>query len=150
MGNPSAINAPGAANDVQGWLVKWRPSVRDIAKAQAWVDWLDHVRCLHTRLIIKSNADEVGEQYLLFLDSLNVNFGPLFHILKSLCRRLQLIPSTCWLEANILLDDQRPVHQTQTSDVFKGTYGTMQVALKSLRVIKDEIEKVEKVCKQYR
>lgn len=65
--------------------------------------------------------------------------------LRGLCRRAGRLPTSCILEDNIHLVNPDAIYRTALSDVYQSRLGTALVALKSLRIHRDDVAKVEKV-----
>lgn len=71
--------------------------------------------------------------------------------LQALCRRSELLPGSCrLLSTNIALLDQYPISSSAMSDVYRAQCGSRDVAVKSLRVHKDNRAEVEKVSDDVR
>jgi hypothetical protein len=61
---------------------------------------------------------------------------------QAVCARVQHIPASYELTDVEVEDRDKPLHQTNYSDIFLGTRGSTQVALKSMRLHKDDVAKV--------
>jgi hypothetical protein len=60
------------------------------------------------------------------------------------CREAAVLPRSCVLRHSIGLEGTDLVSSTGLSDVYRGTYGGVAVAIKSLRVGAEDLEAVTK------
>jgi hypothetical protein len=68
-----------------------------------------------------------------------------FCTLTALSRRVRKLPTACFITNPVNLDSQRPLHQTNYSDVYSGKVLSTPVALKALRLHGDDRDTVMKV-----
>lgn len=109
---------------------------------QERIDRLDQVRASFIR---SSLIAKLHRQALASLKQDSDLYGRAIARLRVLCRRTGHLPSSCFLEGDIELESNQPLHRTALSDVYQGRRGTVLVALKSLRLHGDDKGKVEKV-----
>lgn len=130
-------------------LETWSPAETNGELAQGRIDWLDDVRYFVLPLSGLSDSSHDLFQTLQKLDRSSLLYPRLFRRFRALCRQSRLLPSACFLLNDITLHDRHPLHQTAFSDIYKGQYGKISVALKSLRVHGNDRARVEKVSELF-
>jgi hypothetical protein len=65
--------------------------------------------------------------------------------LRRLCRDRKLAPTYCRLHNDVQVTSADPVAKSCFSDVWRGTLDGCEVAIKALRVQKDEVHEVKQV-----
>jgi hypothetical protein len=68
-----------------------------------------------------------------------------FKTLRRLCRMSETLPHSCRLAHQVQLESKQPVSQSALSDVFCGQYKGRKVAVKKLRLNRDNMAAVRKV-----
>jgi hypothetical protein len=66
--------------------------------------------------------------------------------LRRWCRTSQTLPYSCRITHDIQLVSPHVISYSALSDIYRGTYNGVTVAVKSLRIHMDNVDVVKKVC----
>jgi hypothetical protein len=115
----------------------------DLGTCQNRIDWLDRVCGDHHRSQFRSLL-ATRKTILARMPSEKKLCSNVFKILRRLCRASETLPQSCRLAHPVKLESQ-PVSQSALSDVFCGQYNGQKVAVKMVRLHRDNMAAVKKV-----
>jgi hypothetical protein len=72
-------------------------------------------------------------------------YGSAIKDLRRHCRTLDILPASCMLAGDVRIESENPDFSSGFSDVFRGKYNSLDVAVKVLHVHKDNLSAVRKV-----
>jgi hypothetical protein len=87
---------------------------------------------------------EGGSQALANSDSFGILYSEGVRRLRGLCRKTNLVPTSCRVSQDIIETTTDPI-RSHFSDVYTGVLDGRKVAIKVLRVHRDQLDDVRKV-----